>query len=349
MGIKDLNTFLKVNACDCIKEFHFFELKGKRVAIDVSIYFYKFLYKNERYLESFFLQIAKLLQYGLTPIYVFDGAPPKEKQDEIQSRVDKKNEMKKLVETLEAAVEEVAEDTTVATEQEREEKKAALEEKIKATNKKIISVKAEYIRNLKYMLDLLNIHYIQAEGEADIICSQLNKRGVVDLVMSDDMDLIVSGTQFLLREFSLGNNKIQHYSLDTILKTLDITTEQWVDFCILCGCDYSKRVRGMGPKKSIEYIRQYKTIEAIEEALIGEGKKFQAPKSFDYRRSRELLTVAPHYKPEYDTIKVSVEPLFGNQRDTIFQYVKKNTLLSDTKIRNRLAFMYPVVNATTSN
>ena len=171
-------------------------MKGKRVAIDVSIYFYKFLYKNPRYLESFFLQIAKLLQYGLTPIYVFYGAPPKEKQDEINSRVEKKNEMKKLVETLEAEVEEVAEDTSVSTEEERAEKKAKLEEKIKATNKKIISVKSEYIRNLKYMLDLLNIRYIQAEGEADIICSQLNKRGVVDLVMSDDMDLIVSGTQF---------------------------------------------------------------------------------------------------------------------------------------------------------
>ena len=112
----------------------------------------------------------------MTPIYVFDGAPPKEKQDEINSRVEKKNEMKKLVETLEAEVEEVAEDTSVSTEEERAEKKAQLEEKIKSTNKKIISVKSEYIRNLKYMLDLLNIRYIQAEGEADIICSQLNKQ-----------------------------------------------------------------------------------------------------------------------------------------------------------------------------
>ena len=78
----------------------------------------------------------------------------------------------------------------------------------------------------------------------------------------------------------------------------------------------------MGPKKSIEYIREYKTIEAIEEALIGEGKKFQAPKSFDYKRFVSLLTV-PHYKPEYDNISVAVGTLFGNQRDTIFQYIKK--------------------------
>ena len=28
--------------------------------------------------------------------------------------------------------------------------------------------------------------------------------------------------------------------------TLDINYDLWVDFCILCGCDYSKRIRGMG-------------------------------------------------------------------------------------------------------
>ena len=90
----------------------------------------------------------------------------------------------------------------------------------------------------------------------------------------------------------------------------------------LCGCDYSKRVRGMGPKKSIEYIRQYKNIEAIEEALIGEGKKFQ-PLKDSIINALENCLLLPHYKPEYDSIVVSLEPLFGNQRDTIFQYIKK--------------------------
>ena len=344
MGIKDLNTFIKVNACDSIQEYHFFELKGKRVAIDVSIYFYKFLYRNPNYLESFFIQAAKLMQYGISPIYVFDGAPPKEKAKEIEHRVEKKREMKKLVETLEQEVQNVVQNTET-TEEEKTQKKVELEQKIKSTNKKIIQVKAEFIRNLKFMFDLMNIKYIQAQGEADIICSFLNKRGIVDMVMSDDMDLIVSGTQFLLREFNLNSNKIQYYNLAKILETLDITLAQWIDFCILCGCDYSKRVRGMGPKKSIELIRKYHNIEAIEEVFIGEGKRFQAPNSFDYKRSRQLLTEAPHYLEEYDKINVCVEPLFGNQMDTIFSYLKKNTTLSDVKIKNRLKFMYPENNA----
>ena len=169
--------------------------------------------------------------------------------------------MKKLVETLEQEVQNVVQ-STETTEEEKTQKKVELEQKIKSTNKKIIQVKGEFIRNLKFMFDLMNIKYIQAQGESDIICSFLNKRGVVDMVMSDDMDLIVSGTQFLLREFNLNSNKIQYYNLTKILETLDITLTQWIDFCILCGCDYSKRVRGMGPKKSIELIRKYHNIEA---------------------------------------------------------------------------------------
>ena len=72
MGIKDLNGFLKEHVPEALSIKHFNELSGKTVAIDTSIYFYKFLYKNERFLESFFNQIAHLRQYNITPIYVFD-------------------------------------------------------------------------------------------------------------------------------------------------------------------------------------------------------------------------------------------------------------------------------------
>ena len=107
-----------------------------------------------------------------------------------------------------------------------------------------------------------------------------------------------------------------------------------------------QNVFGNGMKKSIELIRKYHNIESsIEEVLIGEGKRFQAPDSFDYKRSRQLLTEAPHYLEEYDKINVIVEPQFWIITDTIFSYLKKNTTLSDVKIKNRLKFMYPENNA----
>ena len=79
------------------------------------------------------------------------------------------------------------------------DKKETIEKEIKY-NKKLIYVRQEYIVNLKYFFDLCNIKYIQAEGEADNICSKLNEKGIVDMVLSDDMDLLVSGTKIYYLE-----------------------------------------------------------------------------------------------------------------------------------------------------
>ncbi len=38
---------------------------------------------------------------------------------------------------------------------------------------------------------------------------------------------------------------------------------QFIDLCILMGCDYCPSIKGIGMKKSIELIKKYKNIETI--------------------------------------------------------------------------------------
>ena len=120
---------------------------------------------------------------------------------------------------------------------------------------------------LKYLLDMMNIKYIHPECEADVICGKLFENNVVDIVMSDDMDLLVSGSNILLRDFYISTNKITEYKVDKILLDLDLTRDQWVDFCILCGCDYTPRIHGICPKNAYKYIKQYGSIEIITEFI----------------------------------------------------------------------------------
>lgn len=42
---------------------------------------------------------------------------------------------------------------------------------------------------------------------------------------------------------------------------------QFVDLCILCGCDYVPSVRGVGPKKALSGIKKYGTVERFLESL----------------------------------------------------------------------------------
>jgi len=38
---------------------------------------------------------------------------------------------------------------------------------------------------------------------------------------------------------------------------------QFIDLCILLGCDYCEKIPGIGPHKAIALIRKHKTIEEI--------------------------------------------------------------------------------------
>ena len=55
----------------------------------------------------------------------------------------------------------------------------------------------------------------------------------------------------------------QVFHLDKILEGMALTREEFVDLCILLGCDYCATIRGIGPKKAVELIKQYKSIEKV--------------------------------------------------------------------------------------
>ena len=100
MGIKNFHCLFRKKLQDDYHEYKLSELEGMTLAIDTSIFFYRFLYKHPRFIEQFLEQIYKLIQSGITPIYIFDGKPPKEKQNELNDRKERKNEMKDKMKEL---------------------------------------------------------------------------------------------------------------------------------------------------------------------------------------------------------------------------------------------------------
>ena len=64
---------------------------------------------------------------------------------------------------------------------------------------------------------------------------------------------------------------------------------QFVDLCILCGCDYCDSIRGIGPKKALKLIKAHGTIEKSIAAL--DKTKFTIPENFDYARVRLFFGV----------------------------------------------------------
>ena len=54
------------------------------------------------------------------------------------------------------------------------------------------------------------------------------------------------------------------YRFDCILiKCNNFVLFQFIDLCILLGCDYCDSIRGIGPKRAYDLVKQYHSIEEI--------------------------------------------------------------------------------------
>ena len=85
MGIRMLNKFLQDKCKSSISRVNLSKLSGKKIAVDISIYLYKFLGENAL-LENLYLMISIFRENNIIPLFIFDGKPPAEKNDTIAFR-----------------------------------------------------------------------------------------------------------------------------------------------------------------------------------------------------------------------------------------------------------------------
>ena len=330
MGIKNLTSFLLEHCPEAIRQSHLSDFKGSKCAIDVSIFLYRFKYKGNKLIPKFFEQINRLRINDITPIYIFDGPPPEQKSDVINNRKNKLICKQNKIDELKKEINETVDPIKINE----------IENKINLIDNKIISITKDDIYHVKYLFDLLNIKYIQANGEADLLCSNLCKNNIVEFVISEDMDLLTSGTKLLVRDFNINNNKITLYNLQTILTKLEISYEKWVELCIMFGCDYLKRINGIGPKKSLKYIKNYNTIIEIINTLKSNNICVDDKYLEDFNCSKNIFM---NYDIQYwndANISIKIDPLFDNQLDNIKKFLLKYTKLSDKQISNRIKNIY---------
>jgi flap endonuclease-1 len=204
-------------------------------------------------------QILRLLSTKILHIYVFDGKPPIEKADILKSRLDRKIKINDKIKNIE----NILINMDISSD-EKDTIKNDLTDKINKLKRQASNINKNEIDNLKQLLDIIGIPYICAKGEADIICAALTKNNIVYACLSDDMDLLPYGCTRLLR---LIEGNIYEYDLNKILTCLGLTYEQFVEMCIIIGCDYIKNLK-VNPEIAYENIKKYKNIDSFEKNII---------------------------------------------------------------------------------
>lgn len=309
MGIKsNFLQFLKTKAPECFETIHLSEYAFKKVAIDVSLYMHKFkAVCGDNWLISFVNLVACLRKNEVHCVFVYDGQAPIEKKKEQEKRKNTKLSMIQQIKDIEAAITEytntgeanetliqfnlkcqsnlprrLINNTTNTTQTEINIK--LIKEKIKLKKGQIISINSNDYEITRDLFDILQVPYFIASNEAEKMCSKLCIDGEVDAVLSEDTDTLAYGTPVFLSKIDINNSTCVRVDFNSLLEKVEMTQQEFLDFCILCGTDYNSNIQGVGSVSSYKLVKSHGSLEAIET-----NTQYDVS-CLNYRRVRELFT-----------------------------------------------------------
>jgi 5'-3' exonuclease len=327
MGINNITKFVKKLSPSSYTLSNLKDYDGKRFAIDVSVYLYQFksasaplpgltMFRMNRFVDLFINFCLCLLRHKIKPLFIFDGPSPIEKKDEQSRRTNKRDLVKIKLTSLEKlyiniekeSLDELIEKYKLLTIKDRDGKITTSISTIPQFNK-ILTYKLHKLRNqmisvtpqdsnlIKSLLELLNLKYINAPGEADALCAYLQLHNYVDTVLSNDSDFIGYGVTSIVSNLNISSGEVTSINYKSILEDLKMNDCQFLDFCIMCGTDYNSNVYKVGPVKSYKLISDFKDIEGI----IQSGKITEDDcKVLNHLRVREMYKLFPYIVDKND-------------------------------------------------
>jgi flap endonuclease-1 len=263
------------------------ELGGQTLAVDGNGELYQFLalirlrdgtpLKDSKgritsHLSGLFYRTTRLMsEHALKLVFVFDGAPPVLKAQEIQKRRAVKQ---KYDEDHAAAVArgDLAEAYSKATMTSR--------------------LTREMVGEARELLRLMGVPTVQAPSEGEAQAAHMAAASpAINAAASKDYDSLLFGAPRLVRFLSISGKEFlpsqgtfrpivpETIVLDDLLHDWGISREQLIDLALLVGTDFNEGIKGIGPKKALTLVQRYGRIEDmpadIREAL-GDAERIDA-------------------------------------------------------------------------
>ena len=320
MGIKSLTQTIKKHSPEAITHENLYKLSGKKVAVDASLILYQQLlntpkvFRNKdgkitNHLTGVFYKIMNYIALNIELIFVFDGKPPENKKECIENR--------------KANVEKLKELSDKSTNEEDKQK----------YQKMSIRLTKEMIYDVKRLLSLLGISYIHQDGEGEAIASELCRIGYVDYVLTEDMDTMVYGCPNVIRNCIDRSIKrrdiVSIINYDKMIQGINLTHEKFIDFCILCGCDYCESVPKIGNTTALKLIKKYGSMEEIIK-----DTKYEFPENY-----LEVFHAAKYNFMMYkDKLKIDELKIYHSEKniDELYKFLIDDIQMNEKKVHNAL-------------
>ena len=208
-----------------------------------------------RYVDFSINRVRMLIHFGVTPYLVFDGGYLPSKGATEHERANRRDESRKAgLQLLRIGK---------PTQAQKELQKA-------------VDVTPEMAGHFIKELKKLGVQYMVAPYEADAQLAYLERKGIIQGVLSEDSDLLVFGVKCLLTKLDQYGDCVEINRKD-FTACRDISLVGWSDaefrlMAILSGCDYLQSITNMGLLTAYRLVRKHKTIDRILRMLQFDGK-----------------------------------------------------------------------------
>jgi flap endonuclease-1 len=283
-------------------------LHGRKIAIDASMAIYQFLIavragggsgqqsfmltnaegETTSHIQGMFNRTIRFLGEGIRPVFVFDGKPPDVKSHELLKRREKRSK-------AQAALQVATEENNV--------------QELDKQSKRLVVAGQKENADCQKLLQLMGVPVVLAPCEAEAQASAMAKAGLVYATGTEDMDALTFQTPILVRKMTFANaskSVVQTIHYAKAMEGLGLSQTEFVDLCILLGCDYCDTIKGVGPKTALKLIRDHKCIENILQNL--DRKKYTVPESWEPNRVKEKETGAAALDVSDEDEEESVSP-----------------------------------------
>lgn len=292
------------------------------------------MYMMKRILHT----IDAFLVAGVIPVGVFDGKAPQLKDGTKVERAAKSNKKKRNVQELKRilrgllGLDKVA--SIVPGEEARPYELTASDLVfLKSFGKPITDIKdirslllnevnqcvgvsaADYLA-LSSIFTALGIPWLQAESEAEQTCAQMCRHRDVAAIFTTDSDCLVYGCPIMINQINYSpgarvkvSPMVQGYVFSNVLQVMELTNQQFMDFCIMMGTDFNKNVPDYGPAKNYDLLKHYGSISNIEKARQKLHERGMARRDYLDRGNMGLegLTRIEKLCYDYDTSKLNYD------------------------------------------
>lgn len=160
-----------------------------------------------------------------------------------------------------------------------------------------VDITPKMAHTLILALKEINVEYYVAPYEADAQLAFLWKTGHVDVVFTEDSDLLAFGVGVCFFKMDNQGNG-QEIDMQNLKKVKgkpnfkDFSHEMLLTACILSGCDYLDSIKGIGFKKAVKLVddagKENTFMEAMT-ALRDEGK-VSIPSKYEKKFRKAFLT-----------------------------------------------------------